>query len=134
MPGFINKERVVFAGAFVLLSMEVLTLVQGAEPLPEVPRKPGYQTPPAPAAKPLPSLESGFTAWIAEGRNVFMPRQEFADLPPAALPVPPAPKANVVSAVPYPRPAAGATGKFRSAVSGSPLDLNARPAPEEDDE
>lgn len=134
MAGFINKERVVFAGAFVLLAMEVSTLVQGSAELPKVPRKPSYTTPDTPGAEALPSLGQTFSPWTVDGRNVFMPRQEFTDLPPAVLPVPPAPKAKVVSAVPYPRPAAGAAGKFRRAVSGSPLDLNARPAPDEDDE
>lgn len=134
MAGFINKERVVFAGAFVFLASQVLTLVQGALPLPDVPRKPSYVTPKGPDAAPLPAFRGAFAGWDPDARNPFMPRQEFADLAPAMLDVPPAPLAKVVSAVPYPRPAAGAAGKFRRAVSGTPLDLNARPAPAEDDE
>ena len=82
-------------------------------------RQPAYKTPEPPSAKPLPAPTEKFPAWNVERRNVFMPRQEFSDLPPATLPVPPAPKANVVSAVPSPRPAAGAAGKFRTAVSGA---------------
>lgn len=134
MPGFINKERVVFAAAFLWLVWDVSILVQGAKPLPDLPKPPIYKTPDAPESKPLPAITERTASWSAEGRNIFMPRQEFSDLPPAVLPVPPAPKANVVSAVPYPSPAAGAAGKFRRAVAGAPLDLNARPAPEEDDE
>lgn len=134
MAGFINKERVVFAAAFLFLGWEVLTLVQGALPLPKVPKKPTYFTPKGPDALPLPQLGEKFTAWESEGRNPFMPRQEFSDLPPATLAVPPSPPAKYVSAVPYPRPAAGAAGKFRKSVSGTPLDLNARPAPEDEDE
>ncbi|MHC5019402.1 MAG: hypothetical protein ACYTGX_04690 [Planctomycetota bacterium] len=134
MAGFINKERVVFAGAVVYAAMKVMTLLQGSAELPKIPRKPSYKTPEEPSTKPLPALTEKFTRWNVERRNVFMPRQEFSDLPPAVLPVPPAPKANVVSAVPSPRPAAGAAGKFRSPVSGATLNLEARPAPEEDDE
>ena len=134
MAGLINKERVVFAAAFLWLAWDVTVLVQGSAPLPDVPRKPSYQTPKEPSPAALPVLTAKYQPWNPEGRNIFMPRQEFSMLPPAELTVPPAPKANVVSAVPYPNPAAGASGKFRRAVSGSPLDLNARPAPEEDDE
>jgi hypothetical protein len=134
VAGLINKERVVFAAAFLWLAWDVTVLVRGSAPLPDVPRKPSYQTPDEPSEAALPVLTANYLPWNFEGRNIFMPRQEFAVLPPAELAVPPAPKANVVSAVPYPNPAAGASGKFRHAVAGAPLDLKARPTPEEDDE
>lgn len=133
MPGFINKERVVFAGGLALLLWEALAFVQGPPELKEPPKPPhGGRISDLRLAAIAP-YPSDWKPWDAAARNTFMPRQEFSELPPARLQVPPAPAPGYVSGAPSPRPSAGASTAFRrSADAAEKVDLTPPPPEEED--
>jgi hypothetical protein len=135
MPGFVNKERVVFACGLALLLWEAVTFAQGPDALKDPPRPPRpKKVREAEKLLPIRVLGPGETLWKGGARNVFMPRQEFSDLPPASLPVPPAPPPAFVAGAPAPRPAAGAANQFRqSVISGTKIDIDTPPADDEDD-
>jgi len=128
----VNKEQVVFLAGLALLAWDAVALVRGPGTLPNPPKPPRRaQLEPA---KP-PAMGGVATAqWNPAGRNPFLPRQEFTDLPPAALPVPPAPAAAVVVGAPVPGASAAAVAaQFRKATgSGKPLDIDTPPATDEE--
>lgn len=123
MPGP-NKEQVVFVAALALLAWEAFALVQGPGALPDSPKRPPKRALPSITLAEL-RVPAGDARWNPAGRNPFLPRQEFSDLPPAALPVPPAPPIPVVVGAPSPRPAAGVAMQFRQALApAKPIDID----------
>lgn len=119
-----NKEQVVFVAALALLAWEAFALVQGPGALQDPPKRPVKHGLAAPALAEL-RVQAGDARWNPAGRNPFLPRQEFSDLPPAALPVPPAPPIPVVVGAPSPRPAAGVAVQFRQALAPTkPIDID----------
>ncbi len=111
-----TQEQVVFAAVALLLAWSVLGLLGAGAAPPAVPPMPSGAGPADPAPAEVALLPSeGPPLWSPEGRNAFEPRRETTDLPPVALPVPPAPAPTILRPLPRPGPSAGKASAFRKA-------------------